>query len=156
MSNLHPVFEQVLRTFAPPAATKTPRFAMTSCSQCGRDTGLGDAGHSSCATHGPKASGFDLSDLIEYRFSTDTGFTLRCYLEHDEEVSGGGDAHPSTKERVDLRYAFAGSTDVCELVDMVPGLQAKIEAEALAAKHARDKDDRTEAAIARFEDRMAA
>jgi len=28
-----------------------PRFEKTSCSQCGRDTGLGDAGHSSCATH---------------------------------------------------------------------------------------------------------
>ena len=44
MSNLHPVFEQALRPFA-------PRFEHTSCSQCGHDTGPGDAGHSSCATH---------------------------------------------------------------------------------------------------------
>jgi hypothetical protein len=151
MSNLHPVFEQVLRTFAPPAATNTPRFAMTSCSQCGRDTGPGDAGHSSCATHGPQASGFDLSDLIEYRFSTDTGFTLLCYLEHDAAIYGGGDAHPSSNEQVWLVYAFAGSTDVFELVEKVPGLQAKIEAEALADLQRKAKESHDEARMSQME-----
>ena len=32
----------------------TPRFAATSCSQCGTNTGPGNAGHSTCATHKPR------------------------------------------------------------------------------------------------------
>src|SRR6185503_8939538 len=31
--------------------TRTPKFAQTSCSQCGRDFGPGDHGYSHCADH---------------------------------------------------------------------------------------------------------
>lgn len=150
---IHPILAQALGPWVPPAK---PRFEKTYCSQCGRDTGPGDAGHSSCATHGPAASGFDLSGLIDYWYTTDTGFTLRCYLEHDEAVAGGGDAHPNASEKVWLVYAFAGATDVFELVEQVPGLQAKIEAEALADLQRKAKESHAESAISRWEDRMAA
>ena len=33
------------------AASLPPRFAITSCSQCGHDTGSGNAGFSACADH---------------------------------------------------------------------------------------------------------
>ena len=74
----------------------------------------------------------DLSGLIDHEYTLDMGLVLRCYLEHDEAITNGGDAHPDSKERVWLVYAFAGVTDVFELVEKVTGLQAKIEAEVLA------------------------
>jgi len=89
----------------------------------------------------------DLSGLIEHTYTTDEHLSLRCYLEHDEAVAGGGDAHPDTGAKVWLVYAFAGAADVFELVEMVPGLQAKIEAEALADLNGKAKDSHDEARI---------
>lgn len=73
----------------------------------------------------------DFSGLIHYTHTTDNGLVLKCWLEHEDAVTGGGDAHPDTGAKVWLVYAFAGLVDVFELVEQVPGLKDKIEAEAL-------------------------
>ena len=89
----------------------------------------------------------DLLGLLEHTYTTDEHLSLRCYLEHDEGVDGGGDAHPDASEKVWLVYAFAGAVDVFELVEKVPGLQAKIEAEVLASLKRKAKVSSDEAKI---------
>jgi len=39
------------QTLEVPAPAKAPRFAQTSCSQCGEDQGPGDSGFSHCSDH---------------------------------------------------------------------------------------------------------
>ena len=75
----------------------------------------------------------DLDGLVDHEYVMPCGLVLRCYLEHAEAITNGGDAHPDAKERVWLVYAFAGTVDVFELVEQAPGLQDKIEAAALKA-----------------------
>lgn len=149
MTNLHPVFEQVLRTFAPPDLPKTPRFAMTSCSQCGRDTGPGDAGHSSCATHAAP----DLSSMYAYEFESDLGLCLRCYLDY-EPAEPQTQWEPGCTASMDLVYAFAGLIDISEVLH--DDVKALIEEKALSRLKAEDQDARTEAAISRHMSQMEA
>lgn len=102
------------------------------------------------ATHAAMPATPDLSGLIVHTYTTDEHLSLRCYLEHDDAIDGGGDAHPDSKERVWLVYAFAGAVDVFELVEKVPGLQAKIEAEVLASLKRKAKLDSDEAKIGAY------
>lgn len=144
-NHLHPVFEQALRPFAP-----APRFEHTYCSQCGRDTGPGDAGHSSCPTHQlPTAP--HLSGLYDYEFVTSMGLCLRCYLEY-EEAKDGGDDHPSTPESITLEYAFAGLIDVSEVLS--DDVKELIEEEALADLKKSAQDSHDDARIEAYIDRM--
>jgi len=143
MSNLHPVFEQALRPFV-------PRFERTSCSQCGHDTGPGDAGHSSCKTHQlPVAP--DLSDLYAYEYETSTGLCLRCYLEHEPAIDGG-DAHPDEPECITLVYAYAGLIDISEV--LAKDVIDTIEEEALTDLQRKAKGSHDDASIERYLDRV--
>lgn len=45
MNGLHPIMAKAL-------APWMPKYPMTSCSQCGKDTGPGDHGFSHCIDHG--------------------------------------------------------------------------------------------------------
>lgn len=120
MSNLHPVFAQALRPFA-------PRFEHTEASP--------------------------LDGLYQYEHITSLGLSLRCYLEHEPAIDGG-DAHPGTKEQMALVYAFAGLIDISEVLH--DDVKALIEEEALTDLHQADTDSHDDAAIARWEERMAA
>lgn len=139
-------------TIAQTIAGHAPRFAQTSCSQCGRDTGPGDSGHSSCATH-QLATAPDLSDLYSYEFVTSLGLSLRCYLEH-EASENGGDDHPSTSERIDLVYAFAGLIDISEVLS--DDVKALIEEEAMESMKMDEWDAEYDRGEERYLDRMAA
>jgi len=140
------------QSIAQAIAGHAPRFAETSCSQCGRDTGPGNSGHSSCATHTTTPAP-DLSGLFDYEYETSLGLCLHCHLEHEESEDGGRD-HPSTPEGINLVYAFAGLIDISEVLsEEVVGL---IEEEALANLRQQATDNRDDARIERYLDRMAA
>ena len=130
-----------------------PRFEQTHCSQCGNDTGPGDSGHSSCATHGPQAVEPDLKDMYSYEYVTSLGLSLRCYLEY-EEAEKQTNSEPGCSESIDLVYAFAGLIDISEVLH--DDVKALIEEKALSRLKAEDQDARTEAAISRHMSQMEA
>lgn len=131
-------------------AGNAPRFAQTSCSQCGRDTGPGDSGHSSCATH-QLATAPDLSGLYDYEFESSLGLCLRCYLEH-EPAEPQTHWEPGCSEKIELVYAFAGLIDVSEVLS--DDVKALIEEKALADLHQRAQDSCDDARIDAYIDRM--
>ncbi len=126
-----------------------PRFAQTSCSQCGRDTGPGNSGHSSCATHTPPATQPDLRGMVDFEFTTENDLTLRCYLDY-EPAEKQTHWEPGCSESIDLVYAFAGLIDVAELLS--DKLKAKIEELALADMADKAKQAEYDRAEARYND----
>lgn len=152
---IHPIMAQALAPWAPLAK---PRFEKTYCSQCGRDTGPGDAGHSSCATHGPqepKDTAPDLTGLYCFEFVTSTDIAVRCYLEY-EAAERETRWEPGNIASMDLLYAFVGLVDIAGSELMPDSLQKQIEADALVAKLEEDEQAKDDAAIARWEERQAA
>lgn len=129
------------------------RFEMTHCSQCGRDTGPGDSGHSSCATHGPQAVEPDLSSLYCFEFVTSTDIAVRCYLDF-EPAERETRWEPGNVASMDLLYAFVGLVDIAGSELIPESLQKQIEIDALAEKLEDDKAAADEGAIARWESRM--
>ena len=125
------------------------KFAHTSCSQCGEDTGPGDAGHSSCATH----SAPDLSGFYSHEFVTSRGLTIRCFLDYEagERSTYDEPGHPAS---MTLEYAFVGLIDISEVLseDWV----IEIEGEALESLQEEANDARTDARIHAAMDNMAA
>ena len=70
---------QLNPTIAASLAGFMPRFAVTSCSQCGKDTGPGNAGVSQCSEHGQRTPAHthvttigDGGAQVECRFDIDS------------------------------------------------------------------------------------
>lgn len=117
-----------MATFAAQVCGIKPRFEKTSCSQCGRDTGPGDSGHSSCATHGPQVTEPDFTGMYAYEYESSLGLCLRCYLDY-EPAEKATQSEPGCTASMELVYAFAGLIDISEVLSA--DVKAKIEAEAL-------------------------
>ena len=125
------------------------KFAHTSCSQCGQDTGPGDAGHSTCASH----SAPDLSGFYPHEFVTASGLAIRCYLDYEAGERSNYDepGHPAS---MTLEYAFVGLIDICEVLSEEWVME--IEGEALESLQVDATESRTDARIAAAMDNMAA
>lgn len=97
-----------------------PRFAMTYCSQCGRETGPGDAGHSSCATHRPKVKRYS-ADFD----STVSGIPCGIQVEHVHITRGNFSPRAETPEEYhgirDIEFTVLDSKGY-----PAPWLQAKL------------------------------
>ena len=72
----------------------------------------------------------DLDGLFDHEYTTSSGLTLRCYLEHESGIDAT-DVSQGYKSRVYLIYAFAGVVDVAEV--LAPDVVGLIETEALKA-----------------------
>jgi hypothetical protein len=130
-----------------------PRFEKTSCSQCGRDTGPGDAGHSSCATHGPAAVAPDLTGMYSYEYVTSLGLCLRCCLDY-EPSEKATQSEPGCTASMELVYAFAGLIDISEVLS--DDVKALIESEAMESMKMDKWNDDYDRGEERHLDRMAA
>jgi len=92
----------------------------------------------------------DTKGMVQYTFTNSEGLELDCWLEY-EPAERQTHLEPGCSKSIDLVYALHKGEDISEVLsEDVIGL---IEEEALADMKARDEDDRTEAAIARFESR---
>lgn len=102
---------------------------------------------------GYKPTPDNLKRLYRYTFETSTGLQIECFLEYEEEERAAYD-NPGCAEQITLVYALVEGVDISEVI--APDTALTIEEEAMADIDQKAKDYNEDAAIARYEDRMAA